>query len=525
MADDTVISEIEIQPTIWKGPGKGHQADDVWEPDHNPTQKKIFNSTALYNLAHSEKGSGKTIGCLDALIRHCYEEDDALALVMSPQKRTGTIGVFNDLKWCLDRWANGNWADREMTKRKDRGIGLNYSEEKLDPNTKDVSIYIENQHGTVSRIILVSIPYAEVVQKRMRGLSPSFVYVDEVTMMDSPDFFTYVILQLGRRRKIIGPQQYYASCNPEGPSHWVHKVFITGPRDPKTGKWNDNFAVFHVPIKENVKNLPDGYFERVVEGCVDPIDLRRLAYGEWVERTPGEAIFKNFFIRSVHIKGSPQDGYLTPHPGFPIILGWDPGPANFCVTFEQMLPAKDKTIWTVFDELNWVGQYMPDFQAVKRVLDRMDYWNKTMKKDFKYIHIADEAAFTQVRPDGTYDATRMRDLSKRRINFWPCPKGKDSIVARVDMTISLLLNDSLFVSAMCPKTLEMFRVIASEKVKEGERHRKYDPDQSRRPKRNEQIHPFDSLTYPMYYFIFKPSAYIIQQPDSSGVFSAGGSRG
>jgi hypothetical protein len=451
--------------------------------------------------------SGKSIGSLFALVRHCYEEEAALALLVAVQIRTGAEGSLHDLLWVLDIWRNGNWKDREQTERSDEGIGLEYTEPRMDAQTKDRCIYIGNRHGGWSKVILVSIPYPEVVAARMKNLSPSFVMMEEVTEMKGKEYFTHITAQLGRRRKIKGPQQYYANCNPEGPSHWVYQVFWIDCADEKTGERSPKYAVYHVPAIENRTNLPPDYFEDLADRIKDPIERRRLLDGEWVDRPSGDAIFKNYWRQEIHVRGDVKNSEgLVPHKGLPIIISYDPGPVNYSVHFLQMVPCKDKVLWLVLDELNFVGQFVPDSMVVHRILQRMDYWRTSMGGQGQFIHIADSTAFTHRRHDGSYDATRLVELSGGRIRPRACPQAKESVPSRVQMVIGMLLAETLFISAMCPKTIEMFKNLASEKQKEG----KYDPNAGLTPKRSVYLHPFDSLTYGIYYFALNPAALSLQ---------------
>lgn len=495
--------------------------DQNWTRRLNPTQQKGFDSVAKFVLFFGEKGSGKSWAGLDALVRHCYEEEDALALIIAPQIRTGKEGVMYDLQFILDQWRHGN-KDKDGN-RLDKGLGLDFTEPQLDPNTKDRCIYIGNRHGGWSKVILISIPYAQVVEKRMKALSPSFVYLDEITELDGIEYFTYVSAQLGRRRKIKGPQQYFASCNPAGPSHWVYKVFWIDCIDEATGQRDHDYEIYHVPIEENRHNLPDGYIEGLEKIFKDPIDRQRLLDGIWVDRPTGDAIFKNYFQKEIHVRpriGSDdwKAGHrIVPIPGFPIIVGYDPGPANFSVHFLQMIPTKLMICWNVIDELNCVGQYKPFKVVVPAVLEKMDFWSDYLKFKPRFVHIADEAAFSHARQDGSYDSMTIQRLSENRIRLRACPKGKESVPQRTSMLVNMLLDDSLHVSATCTKTIQMFEMLASEKEKDG----KYDASAGLRPRRSIYLHSFDSLTYPIFYFQLMPGMFTSNTQQTGTVYTAG----
>lgn len=493
------MSAVTLEPPE-KFPGIVEETD--WYPILNYTQKKLFDDPSLYILAYGEKGSGKSIGGLHALVRHCYDEDDALALIIAPQIRTGKEGALYDLQWVLDIWRHGN-KDKDGN-RIDRGIALEYTEPSLDANTKDRILYIKNRHDGWSKVVLVSIPYAEVVEKRMKDLAPSFVYVSEITELESKEYFTFVVQQLGRRRGIKGPQQYVASCNPEGPSHWVYKVWWEDSVDEETGERDKDYAIYHVPIEENRHNLPLGYIEKLVKLYKDPIDYDRLIKGRWIDRPSGDAIFKNFFRPEIHIKGNLKiNSGLQPHKEYPIEIGWDLGGKNLSVHFEQMVPSRDKVIWLTFDEINLVGQFVPDFLFVPRVLKRMDYWQTLLGSQATFVNICEQSAFTIRRQDGSYDALRVQRLSGGRIRMRGCPQAKESVPSRVAMARGMFIDESAYISAMCPMTTEMLRMLVSEKVKEGT----HDRNGGLKPQRSIYLHPFDSWTYPPYYFQLNPATF------------------
>lgn len=486
-----------------------------WAPALNPTQQEIFDCQAKFVLAYGEKGSGKSVGCLHAMVRHCYENKNAFSMLGAITIRTGKDGALYDLEnLVLPAWRDGNrypeWENGVRHPKSgelmDEGIGLEFTPSKQDPSTKDLIIWIGNIHGGWSKVMVVSLPYAEVVDARVRGPAPSFFYMEEITLTSSDAYFKYPAAQLGRRREITGPMQYYASCNPDGPSHWVYKTWWSECVETETGKRDPNFAVFHVPIQENIDRLPPGYVEHLASILKDPIERRRLMNGEWVDRPSGNSIFKRFFMPEIHVIGDALKGIgWKPIKGFPVLVGYDPGPVNFSIHMLQMVPTKQKTIWVAFDELNFVGTYTPYHHVIPLLLKRMDYWNTEAgeKQEFKFIHIADEAAFNQTRSDGSYDSMEIERLGKGRIKLRACPKGKESVVQRVTMVNSMLLEESLFVSATCHKTQDMIRNLASKKPKPGE----YDPTAAFKPMRSVYIHPFDSLTYPIFYFVLQPGRF------------------
>jgi len=473
---------VVAQPTIAE-----HEADALasmtpvevvspeWHPDLNETQQKIFDDSSRFILGYGEKGSGKTIAFGHKVIRHAYENDNALVMILSPSIRTGAEGIWHDLETLVIP----SWVE---------GIGLESSHAKLDPNTKDRHRWIGNRQGGWSKLLLISIPYAAAVETRIKGPAPSMIYVDELTQCDGKEYFTYPAAQLGRRRGIEGPQQYCASCNPEGPSHWVYKTFFEDCYE-EDGTRDNDFTVYHVPVTENIKRLPDGYVEnlhRILR--TDPVEKRRLIDGEWVDRPTGESLFKDYFVPENHIKGDPLKGTgLLPVKGFPITVGYDLGQVYSSISFMQMIPTQDKMLWIVFDEMDYLGERHLYKRLAQEVCRRMDYWNKKADFEFRYEHISDSSAINQWHPggEGSYDSWDFERFSAGRIKMIGCPKGKGSVEARIRLLQTKLFNDEVYVSALCRFTIDMLQQLESDRK---------DPS---RPRRSKYIHKFDAVTYPM----------------------------
>jgi hypothetical protein len=76
----------------------------------------------------------------------------------------------------------------------------------------------------------------------------------------------------------------------------------------------------------------------------------------------------------------------------------------------------------------------------------------------------------------------------------------------MQMMITMFLAETLYISALCPRTIEAIRLLASDKPKEG----KYNPNAALTPKRSPYLHPVDSLSYPIYYFTLMPARFSLQ---------------
>jgi hypothetical protein len=485
-----------------------------WKPKLNPTQYLIFDEVSEVLVGHGPKGSGKSMGFLHKIVRHCYENNNALALIIGSTARVATEGAGHDLvDMVLPAWKDGN-RDRDG-RLLDGGIGLEFTHWKLDPVTKDRHLWISTRFGGWSKVLLVSIPYGKLVKSRLFGIQPSLVYVDELHNCDTDEYYTFSNAQLGRRRGIAGYQQWMASTNPERPKHWTYRLLFedcvvatggkTWPNDPeKPGiRRDEKFAIYQVPFSENEDNLPPGYAGRLVSTFrKDKTMYARMIEGKWVDYPSGQAIFKHDFSEQYHIIGDSKKGTgIVPRRDVPIIIGYDTGQVHTGISFMQCVETKYGPMWLVFDELCYYGQRIPYRKLTRSLLAKIAYWNRRMEFRFHYWSIGDDQATTQYSPNtGSTTSRDIQDFSReiiaessafegiQPIRIIGCPKPPGSKSSRVELTSDLLQSRMLVVSASCEWHRNMFLHL------EGD-----DSGGEFTPKRGRYIHTFDSMTYPIYH--------------------------
>ncbi len=170
-------------------------------------------------------------------------------------------------------------------------------------------VYIQNQYGSWSQVILISAPHPNQMRLRIRGYEPSFVFVDELTSCESSRYFTSIAAQLGRRLYIDGPQQYVAATNPEGQEHWVYQTFFIEPFDEETGEWDKDYHLIYFPIADNIDNLVAGYAEGLKKIYkYDTTESLRMVGGEWISRPSGTALFKDIYNPMLHVRPLDENG-------------------------------------------------------------------------------------------------------------------------------------------------------------------------------------------------------------------------
>lgn len=462
-----------------------------WRPPLNPTQKRAFDSKAIYILLHGERGSGKGHGGLHMLVNYLFRNNNSLGYVIIKELGMSTEG--------------GAWEELQRTILPiwQRDIGLNWSSVRYDAATKKPYVYIETITGGSSMIMLASLPVANQVEAKVKGRTPEIMVVDEADTLEDDRYFTALLMQLGRRSMKTEPSKLIMLCNPRGPSHWLYKRWFEIPYDPDTGVHDDRYAEFHIPVSENLKNLKPGYYENYVLPAVknDPTAEARLVRGEWVDRPDSEALFANCFSSKLFVVGEAAKGLgLEPVKGVPIVVSYDLGQGHSSVHFEQVVITKDKIFQFAISEIDEVGKWTPYTKLVPKIIDMMIEWDRVGGCEWQWCHVSDNSAFNQFRAkEGSFDARDVEEISKAHVekNHLPeryiirmraCPKGAHSIEARVRMVMEALAENCMRISATCPKTIEMFE------------HLPPDPENALKPKpKHRYVHNFDSLSYGLFY--------------------------
>lgn len=555
-AEQEMLAEMLAAEMEEFDPGTRREPEEpkLWTPRLNATQQLIFDDGAENIMAYGPKYTGKSIGCEHKVTRHCYEEWDALAWVLGNSYRTLALGVCHDLTTLvLPAWKEGNRqplflydADGELIENPhadelmDDGIGLEYSGWKTDPHTKDLYLKIKNKFGGYSRIQVISIQHAVEVEDKVKGPAPSMVYLEESTNCQSREYFKWPRLQLGRRRGIIGPQQYLMSCNPEGPSNWVYhwgwESCVAKASDPRSRVWphdpvkpgirrSGKYSVYFVPYLENRHNVKKENREAVEEELKhDDIERRRLIGGEWVERPSGEALFKQQFDAGRHIHGDAEKKRgLVPVPGHPIVVSMDWGSRSVGIVFSQMIETDEGTLHLVFDEITYYLEMVKTSHLAGAIMEKMRFWNEWLRGELKgenddesdsppetpdklaswcFWFITGDDATTNYNPtSGSIEARDLEDKMREKIEedpqryagirepqFRGCPRPRDSVGKRVDLIAEELMENRFAASALCEGVRGMFFHLIRD-----------DEKPSHPAKGNRWIHIFDGLSYAVFY--------------------------
>lgn len=527
-----ILGEAFMEPPPSRSPKQTKAV--AWQPFLGPIGTQILlDRTSKFKLLYGERGSLKTGICLHDLVLHSYQDLLApqrgkpwitpLAIICTITRSSATEGGAWEK---LNSQVLPEWRD---------GIDLDFTDPKMD-DQKNRYIFIANSFGGWSKVVLKSIPHGENIRGRIKGIEASYFFFDEIVEANSPDYFVVPAQQL--RRPTGAPRQFVAACNPsdQGEESWVWKAFVQRPAKesgqqvtiPEGGGrlqgLPPEYGVYHVPLSENVhwsEAQKEEYRKTLmIESVNDESAIDRLIHGLWVARPTGQGLFKGFFNETLHVRGSAQRGIgLVPLAGFPLILGYDLGQVWHSITFMQMIPTKSgRTVWLVFDEVDRLNERVLFKVLAREVKERIRFWRKKCNHPFQVLHIADESAVNQWRPDsGSYDAWEFekefnRDLEpgELRARIMGCPKGPGSVEARVRMLQSMLATEEVFISDTCPIAKKMLLGLDSEKDSPG------------RPRRGPWIHKFDSVTYPPFRFSMGLSRkYLQTQGTAPSLFGCG----
>lgn len=115
------------------------------------------------------------------------------------------------------------------------------------------------------RIYFVGAPDESAVS-RIQGSTLAFAYVDEATCIPAP-FWRMLLSRLS-----VPGARLFATCNPEGPAHWLKKEYIDREKDLNLIHWNFNL--------DDNPSLDDSYKENLKKEYTG-MWYRRYILGEW----------------------------------------------------------------------------------------------------------------------------------------------------------------------------------------------------------------------------------------------------
>jgi len=232
-------------------------------------------------------------------------------------------------------------------------------------------------------------------------------------------------------------------------------------------------------------------------------------------------MFAAEFDEKRHIHGDLEKKRgLTPIPGYPIVMSFDWGNRNAGFSFKQIIESTEGPFSITFDEITYFQEMKITSWLAIAILEKMRFWNQWLRDQREdenaawcWWFITGDDATTNRNPEtGNIYARDLEDHLQEAIDQDPfryrgivvpvirgCPRPKESVEKRCDITAELLMEDRCVISALCVGHRGMFF------------HLPQDPDRKARPQSgNRWIHVFDGWSYAEYYRRFMlPGGFVV----------------
>jgi PBSX family phage terminase large subunit len=126
----------------------------------------------------------------------------------------------------------------------------------------------------------------------IQGSTLAYAYVDEATCI--PEEFWKML----ETRLSVPQAQLFATCNPEGPSHWLKKQYLDRPLDHDIASWQFN-------LDDNP--VLDEAYKKAIKSSFSGVFYKRFILGEWALATG--AIFDSWCDMNIYNKSYPAPSF------------------------------------------------------------------------------------------------------------------------------------------------------------------------------------------------------------------------
>lgn len=217
---------------------------------------------AFINILEGSVRSGKTVAMIPKWLNYIMTAPPGLLLMVGVSKDTVYDNVLSDL---FDTMG-------EDAFRYNRQSG-------------DLLVHWQDRYGTQYRRLKVVGAKDEGSEKYIRGKTLAGAYCDELTLM--PERF---FKQLLNRLSVAGAK-LYATTNPDSPSHYLYKEYITNKEKLQSGL----VKVVHFGLDDN-PNLGEDY-KTNIRSSYSGMWFKRMILGMWVL---AEGVIYDMFDESRH---------------------------------------------------------------------------------------------------------------------------------------------------------------------------------------------------------------------------------
>lgn len=281
-------------------------------------------------------------------------------------------------------------------------------------------------------------------ESKIRGMTLAGAYVDELTQIPF-DFYKMLLSRLS-----VKNAKFYATTNPDTPTHWVKEMIIDNDEIDK--------QVWSFTLDDNVilKKENEEYFENLKKEyqSMGGVFFERFILGRWV--LAEGLIYKQFANNTeLFIRDEPPKQFLIVSIG--IDYGATEGETEFKATG---ITPYFKEVWTI-DEMKLKGLHTPEQMYEKFV----EFYNRVVNTYGKVTHcFADYGALGQVL---TYGMNRYLQQHGIPLQVQDCIKGK--ILERIQLDCQLFAQSRRFILRSCPYLIEAYKLAVWDEKHEDER--------------------------------------------------------
>lgn len=287
-------------------------------------------------------------------------------------------------------------------------------------------------------------------ESKIRGMTLAGSYVDELTQIPF-DFYKMLLSRLS-----VKNAKFYATTNPDSPSHWV-KEHIIDNDDIDKKVWN-----FTLDDNEILKRENEEYFENLKKEYMSMggVFYERFILGMWV--LAEGLIYKQFANNSeLFIKDEAVDEYGNKLNFMMISIGIDYGATEGETEFKATgITSMFKEVWTI-DEMKLKGLHTPEQMYEKFV----EFYMRVVDEYGKVTHcFADYGALGQVL---TFGLNKHLQRNGIPLQVKDCIKGK--IIDRIQLDCQLFAQSRRFILSKCKYLIEAYKQAVWDEKKEDTR--------------------------------------------------------
>lgn len=308
----------------------------------------------------------------------------------------------------------------------------------------------QKQAKLFGRIVWLEGANDDRAESKIRGMTLAGSYVDELTQIPF-DFYKMLLSRLS-----VKNAKFYATTNPDTPTHWVKENIIDNDEIDK--------MVWSFTLDDNVilKEENEEYFEQLKKEYMSMggVFYERFILGRWVL---AEGLIYQQFANNpeLFIKDEAVDEYGNKLNFLMISIGIDYGATKGETEFKATgITPYFKEVWTI-DEMKLAGLHTPEqmYEAF------VEFYKRVVTSYGKVTHaFGDYGALGQVI---TYGLNRYLQQHAIPLQIQDCIKGK--IIDRIYMDQVLFAQGRRFILKKCKYLIEAYKLAVWNEKKEDER--------------------------------------------------------